>query len=77
MDINTVKVIVGSASSIGAGTVISNIVKATTPETVTMVGRISITIGTVVISGMIGEMAAKYATGEVDKIFTWVKSVNT
>ena len=75
MYIDTVKTVVGLVTGVGAGTIVGNIVKATTPETVTRVGRITIVIGTFFVGGMVGDAAAKYATGQVDALYTWVKSI--
>ena len=77
MNINTVKTVVGLVTGVGAGTILGNAVRATTPPTVTRLGKITITIGTFFVGSMVGDITAKYATGQVDALYTWIKGINT
>lgn len=52
--------------SIGAGAVVTNMVKATTPDDVKRMNKIAIKVGTVVISSMVGSAAARHATSTID-----------
>lgn len=52
--------------SIGAGAVVTNMVKATTPDDVKRLNQVAIKVGTVVISSMVGAAASSYATKTID-----------
>lgn len=52
---------------LGAGAVVSNAIKASTPENARLIQKISISIGGFVISSMVAEAAVKYTTGKIDK----------
>lgn len=52
--------------SVGVGTVISNAIKATTPETTTKLAKVGIAIGSMAIGGLVSEMAANSVTNKID-----------
>jgi hypothetical protein len=64
--IGIVKTVAGVASSVGVGAIVKNIIITTTPENVTKLQKASIFIGSVVLSGMIGDMATKYVNTTID-----------
>jgi hypothetical protein len=52
--------------SIGAGAVVSNAIKVSTPENAKAIQKIAIGVGGFVLSGMAGEMAVKYTDQNID-----------
>lgn len=52
--------------SIGAGAVVGNAIKVSTPETAKIIQKIAIGVGGAVLSSMVGDLAAKYATGQIE-----------
>lgn len=64
--LNLVKGATDLVVSIGAGAIVTNMVKATTPEDVKRMNKIAIKVGSVVISSMVGSAASKYATKNID-----------
>lgn len=52
--------------SIGAGAVVGNAIKASTPRDLKLIPKVSIAIGGFVLSNMVGDMAAKYAAKSID-----------
>lgn len=61
-------------ASAGAGTVITNVVKATMPANISTVNKVLTLVGGFVISGMVGAVASNYVTNELDMLFPTVKS---
>lgn len=53
-------------SSIGTGAVVSNAIKASIPARSKTIQKISIGIGGFILSNMVGDMAAKYVTDNID-----------
>lgn len=75
---NYLKLIKGATDlvvSIGAGAVVTNMVKATTPDDVKRLNGIAIKIGTVVISSMVGTAASSYASKSIDDAVDGIKQV--
>lgn len=60
----------GIAASLGAGAVVGNAIKATTPEGLKRSSKILVGIGSVVLSGIAGDMAAKYIEQQIDSAAT-------
>lgn len=56
----------GLVVSAGAGAIVSNAIKASTPANAKIIQKISIGIGGFVLSNMIGDMATKYANDNID-----------
>ncbi|QFP95437.1 hypothetical protein SEA_MAKAI_45 [Arthrobacter phage Makai] len=59
----------------GAAAIITNAVKATTPEDITRLKKITIWAGTAAISGMVAEHAGKRVTDAFDRSVKTVKSM--
>lgn len=53
-------------SSIGTGAVVSNAIKASIPARSKTIQKISIGIGGFILSNMVGDLAAKYVTDNID-----------
>lgn len=73
---NYLKLFKGAADlvvSIGAGAVVTNMVKATTPDDVQRMNKIAIKVGTVVISSMVGSAASSYASKSIDDAVETIK----
>jgi hypothetical protein len=64
--LNVVKTIVEATVSLGAGAVVGNTIKATTPLTAKPYQRVAIGIGSVVLSALVGDIASKKATDQID-----------
>lgn len=58
--------VVESVASVGAGAVVGNVVKATTPETVSTAKRVAIGVGSFVLSNMVRDAASKYTKDGID-----------
>lgn len=60
--------------SVGAGAVIKNAIRATTPEDVKKIGKIGIVIGGFAISGLVADAAVKHVDNMTDEFVTAVKN---
>lgn len=52
--------------SAGVGAVVGNAIKASTPEELKILQKISIGVGGFVLSGMVGNFASKYTDEQID-----------
>ena len=66
--LNILKSATGLIVSAGAGTIVGNAIKASTPADVKTAGKVLIAVGGFALTGMVGEMAAKYATDSIDDV---------
>lgn len=66
--ITLIKFVSGLAVSVGVGNIVSNIVKATTPENVGKFKKFCITAGGFAISGIVGAAAAEYTEKQIDGV---------
>lgn len=71
--LNLTKTIAVGIASAGVGTVVTNVVKATTPEDTKIVKSISILIGSFVISSMVSDRASDYLNEKIDNTVNAVK----
>lgn len=60
-----VKTVVGIATSFGAGAVIGNAIKATTPPNLKLVSKVFIGLGALGISGALGDIAGSYMESQI------------
>lgn len=56
--------------SFGAGAVVSNAIKMSTPANARRFQKVAIGVGGFVLSGMVGDYAVKYATENIDNLVT-------
>lgn len=56
----------GLVVSMGAGAVVSNAIKQSTPASTKLIAKISIGIGGFVLSSMVGEMATQYVNRNIE-----------
>lgn len=61
--------------SIGVGAIVGNAVVFTTPLTTKTVQKICIKVGSIVLSGMIGDKAADYVGAKIDSGAETIKSI--
>lgn len=66
---NVAKVVV----SIGVGAVVGNAVKCTTPEDTKGIGKLVVTLGSLVIANMISDKSADYVEKKIDDTVEEVK----
>lgn len=59
--------------SVGAGAIVTNAVKATTPVGTNVYMKVAVGIGSLVVSNMVGDAASKYLADNVDKLVADVK----
>ncbi len=71
--LNIGKTTLGFVTSIGVGNIIGNVVKATTPMGLNTFNKISINIGTFVLSGIVADQATRYLNKEIDSLLSEVK----
>jgi len=67
------KTVSGLAISIGVESIISNAVKATTPEDTKTLNKVCTFVGVIVISGIVGKIAVEYAEDKIDCVSKWMK----
>lgn len=67
MSIGIAKAAIDLVVSLGVGTVVSNAVKATTPDGLKIVGKIMVTVGSVVVTSAVSDLASKHVVGQVEK----------
>lgn len=70
-----VKGIVDLAVSAGAGAVVGNAIKQSTPADVKTINKISLAVGGFVLSGLVGAHASKFATDQIDSTIAQIKEV--
>lgn len=58
----------GLVTSIGVGNIVGNAVKATTPPNLNTFNKITIQVGTFVLSGMVADQANKYLNEQIDSL---------
>jgi gamma-glutamyl-gamma-aminobutyrate hydrolase PuuD len=71
--LSKVKGIVGIVASLGAGAVVGNLIKTTTPASAGKIAKVLAGIGGLVLTGVTSVLAAQYAENEVDNIAEAVK----
>lgn len=59
--------------SIGAGAIVTNAVKATTPTGTNVYMKVAVGVGSLVVSNMVGDAASKYVSDNVDKLAADIK----
>ena len=62
------KAVVGFVASAGAGKVVSNIVKATTPSDISKINKVLLAVGSFAIGGIVGDQASKYVGEQIDAV---------
>lgn len=75
MSLELTKAVVSIASSLGAGVVVTNAIRCTTPGDLGKAGRIGVKIGAVVLANMVGDAASVYSMKKVDDIEGQVKAM--
>jgi hypothetical protein len=70
-----VKVISGFIVSMGVGAIVGNTIKLTTPQSIGLAKKISIGIGGLVLSSMIGDYTSKYADKKIDETAEEIKKL--
>jgi len=63
-----IQTVAGLISSVSAGAVVGNAVKATTPADIKRVNKVLVTIGGFVLSGVAGDLASKYVEKEIGSL---------
>jgi len=63
-----VKGAVGLVTSFGAGAVVGNAIKATTPTDMKLLSKISVSIGGVALSSIAGDQSARYIGEQIQAI---------
>ena len=71
------KTITGTIASAGAGAVVGNAIKATTPVDIKTSGKVMVVIGGVVLSSMVGDLASKYTSDQIDEVVENLNSNKT
>jgi cell division protein FtsX len=66
LPLSIAKTAAGIVTSLGAGAVVSNAIKASIPANSKTIQKISIGIGGFVLSSMVSEMATKYVNENID-----------
>lgn len=72
MNIEVVKVATGWVVGLGIESIISNIVKDTTPEGSKWYAKAATFMGVLVLTGMIGEKACEYTDAKLDSLVAYI-----
>lgn len=62
-------------ASIGVGAVIGNVIKATTPTSVTLVQKVAVGVGSFVLVNVLGDMAARALDASIDRVADGVHEI--
>lgn len=62
------KAVVEVAISLGTGTVVGNVIKATTPENMSKFGKVLVGIGSFAVSGLVSEAAVASVNRQIDTV---------
>ena len=65
--IETVKTGVGLIVSVGVGAIVGNLVKSTTPADTSKIIKACIKVGSLVLTGAVGDLASKYTDEQIDE----------
>lgn len=65
--IDTVKTGVGFIVTVGVGAIVGNLVKSTTPIDTSKIIKACIKVGSLVLTGAVGDIAGKYAETQIDE----------
>ena len=65
--IETVKTGVGFVVTVGVGAIVGNLVKSTTPVDTSKIIKACIKVGSLVVTGAVGDLAGKYAEEQIDE----------
>lgn len=76
MLISILKPVASIIVSVGAGAVVGNAIKASTPETAKTASKVLICIGGVVLSSMVGDMAAQYTSDQIEDVAEQLETLN-
>lgn len=72
--LDVLKSVTGLIVSAGAGAIVGNTVKMSTPADAKIINKICIGVGSVVLSSMVGDMAAKYTADTIDETAENIKN---
>ena len=64
--IKTVKTGVGLVVTVGVGAIVGNLIKSTTPVDTSKIIKACIKVGSLVVTGAVGDIAGKYAEEQID-----------
>lgn len=73
--LNVFKTVAAIVVSTGAGAIVGNTVKLTTPEDVKLISKVAIAAGGFALSGIVADAASKYTENEIDSTIAQVKEV--
>lgn len=65
---NIAKQILTSVASLGVGTVVTQIIKHTTPVDLTPYNKVAVAIGGIVIGSMVADVTTNHINGQFDEI---------
>lgn len=71
--IQTTKTITEFVGSIGVGAVVGNVIKSTTPANLKLVPKISVGVGAFVLTNVLGDLAAKALSNNIDEVVKGVR----
>ena len=64
------KMVLGTVTAMGAQLVVNNAIKATTPATISKVGKVLVGVGAFAVSSMVATKAQNYVVEQIDIIST-------
>ena len=63
-----IKQVVGVLVTAGVGVIVKNVVDYTTPDTITTLKKVGVSIGGVVLTMMVSDSANKFVEGKIDEL---------
>lgn len=66
--LTAIKTVVGIATSLGAGSIVGNVIQVTTPTNIGAAKKATMFLGGVTLSYMAGKMAEKLVKEEIDEL---------
>ncbi len=69
-----IKSTVETIVSVGVGAVVGHVIKSNVPSSLKLFPRITVGVGTFALSNVLGDLAAKYTTGQIDEMMTQIRA---
>lgn len=72
-----VKTVADVAASIGAGAVVGNLITFSTPMPRTLIQKITVTVGSTVVTGAVASFASRYVNEQIDSTVEQAKELKS
>ena len=72
-----IKGVTDFAVSVSVAAIVGNMIKATMPAQAKVISKIAYGVGGVVVAGMVGDYASKYANSQIDVVAKSISDIKT